>query len=70
MGSSGNDEETEDGSTVYRRRSRKEIGHGRWRRDATCCAQEETDGVMVLDHRECGDHQGNDTSGEMAMEDH
>ena len=33
---------------VYRRRSGKETGHGRWRRDTRCCTQEETVGVMGL----------------------
>ena len=27
---------------MYRRRSGKETGHGRWRRDTRCCTQEET----------------------------
>ena len=39
--SSGNDEETEEGSG-------KETGHGRWRRVTRCWTQEETVGVMVL----------------------
>ena len=43
VGSSGNDEETEDGSTVFRIRSGEETGHGRWRRDTRCCTQEETE---------------------------
>ena len=30
---------------MYRRRSGKETGHGRWRRDTICCKQEETEGV-------------------------
>ena len=33
---------------VYRRRSGKDTGHGRWRRDTRCCTQEETLGVMGL----------------------
>ena len=42
--------ETEDGSTVcvYRIRSGKETGRGRWRSDTRCCTQEESEGVMIL----------------------
>ena len=47
IGSSGNDEETEDGSTMctVERRQGTEV---RWRRDTRCCAQDEMVGSMVL----------------------